>query len=252
MSRGRSGPYPDGMRAGAPAAVQVADGRICSRIVQTPSASPRSAPASAAPGSPRLYRLKGMRPDASAAPAAGDRKNSPYAVLTPATSRHKQSSCSVPIPGASWRAMPSTDPLSRIPWIGRAPAAPYFIDETGAPWTPIGQNDALTWPELAGSVPPPRPARGRAAPALAQGARGHLPAPDAGVLSPRAPVPRAPGRPLRPGHGPALGRPDRALREGGPARPARLPSTPSSSGGAGSTTRTTGPTAGPAPREPSS
>jgi hypothetical protein len=40
--------------------------------------------------------------------------------------------------------------LTRLPWIGRASAAPYFADETGAPWTPIGQNDALTWPELAG------------------------------------------------------------------------------------------------------
>jgi hypothetical protein len=37
-----------------------------------------------------------------------------------------------------------------LPWIGRAAGAPYFADETGAPWTPIGQNDAITWPELAG------------------------------------------------------------------------------------------------------
>ncbi|MVN75483.1 hypothetical protein GO988_04015 [Hymenobacter sp. HMF4947] len=31
-----------------------------------------------------------------------------------------------------------------------APAAPYFVTETGQNWTPIGQNDALTWPDLAG------------------------------------------------------------------------------------------------------
>ena len=36
-----------------------------------------------------------------------------------------------------------------LPWIQVAPDAPYFIDETGAPWHPIGQNDAITWPELA-------------------------------------------------------------------------------------------------------
>lgn len=37
-----------------------------------------------------------------------------------------------------------------LPWIGVAPDAPYFVDEDGAAWTPIGQNDAITWPELAG------------------------------------------------------------------------------------------------------
>jgi hypothetical protein len=37
-----------------------------------------------------------------------------------------------------------------LPWIGVASDAPYFIDEHGAPWTPVGQNDAITWPELAG------------------------------------------------------------------------------------------------------
>jgi len=40
--------------------------------------------------------------------------------------------------------------LTGLPWIERAPAAPYFIDDTGTPWTPIGQNDAISWPELAG------------------------------------------------------------------------------------------------------
>lgn len=35
-------------------------------------------------------------------------------------------------------------------WIERAPHAPYFIIETGQPWTPIGQNDAICWIEFAG------------------------------------------------------------------------------------------------------
>ena len=37
-----------------------------------------------------------------------------------------------------------------LPWIQAAPGAPYFVTENGAPWTPVGQNDAITWPELAG------------------------------------------------------------------------------------------------------
>jgi mannan endo-1,4-beta-mannosidase len=38
-------------------------------------------------------------------------------------------------------------PLS---WIQVAPDAPYFIDEQGAAFTPIGQNDAISWPDLEG------------------------------------------------------------------------------------------------------
>lgn len=37
-----------------------------------------------------------------------------------------------------------------LPWIKVAPDAPYFIDEEGRPFTPIGQNDAISWPELDG------------------------------------------------------------------------------------------------------
>ncbi|WP_426956567.1 hypothetical protein [Muricoccus radiodurans] len=37
-----------------------------------------------------------------------------------------------------------------LPWIQRAPGAPYFVTEDGAPWTPIGQNDAIAWPEFTG------------------------------------------------------------------------------------------------------
>ncbi|MDB5622184.1 MAG: hypothetical protein JWR39_747 [Devosia sp.] len=39
---------------------------------------------------------------------------------------------------------------AHLPWISVAPGAPYFVDDTGAPWTPIGQNDAISWPELNG------------------------------------------------------------------------------------------------------
>ena len=37
-----------------------------------------------------------------------------------------------------------------LQWISVAPGAPYFVDENGRDWTPIGQNDAISWPELAG------------------------------------------------------------------------------------------------------
>lgn len=41
---------------------------------------------------------------------------------------------------------------SPLPWIEVAPAAPYFVTEDGAAWTPIGQNDAISWREFAGLV----------------------------------------------------------------------------------------------------
>jgi hypothetical protein len=37
------------------------------------------------------------------------------------------------------------------PWIEVAPGAPYFQTDRGESWTPIGQNDAVTWPELEAS-----------------------------------------------------------------------------------------------------
>ena len=37
-----------------------------------------------------------------------------------------------------------------MPWVQAAPDAPYFRTEDGQPWTPIGQNDAITWPDFAG------------------------------------------------------------------------------------------------------
>jgi mannan endo-1,4-beta-mannosidase len=39
---------------------------------------------------------------------------------------------------------------TELPWIEVAPGAPYFRTERGESWTPVGQNDAVTWPELAG------------------------------------------------------------------------------------------------------
>jgi hypothetical protein len=42
--------------------------------------------------------------------------------------------------------------VSSLSWITVAPQAPYFITESGAAWTPIGQNDAIIWPELAGLI----------------------------------------------------------------------------------------------------
>ena len=35
-------------------------------------------------------------------------------------------------------------------WICKSADSPYFVNALGESWTPIGQNDALTWPELAG------------------------------------------------------------------------------------------------------
>ncbi|MFN7117765.1 MAG: hypothetical protein ACK4TA_13275 [Saprospiraceae bacterium] len=37
-----------------------------------------------------------------------------------------------------------------LPWIQVSPESPYFVTEQGETWMPIGQNDAITWPDLAG------------------------------------------------------------------------------------------------------
>jgi hypothetical protein len=45
----------------------------------------------------------------------------------------------------------STQELSpALPWIQVAPGSPYFMTEAGEAWTPVGQNDAISWPELSG------------------------------------------------------------------------------------------------------
>lgn len=35
-----------------------------------------------------------------------------------------------------------------LPWIEVAPGAPYFVTDRGAPWTPVGFNDSISWPDL--------------------------------------------------------------------------------------------------------
>lgn len=37
-------------------------------------------------------------------------------------------------------------------WIQRAHAAPYFVDESGRAWTPIGQNESITWSDFSGLI----------------------------------------------------------------------------------------------------
>jgi mannan endo-1,4-beta-mannosidase len=43
-----------------------------------------------------------------------------------------------------------TSAPSRLSWISVAPDAPYFVDGEGRDFTPIGQNDAISWVELEG------------------------------------------------------------------------------------------------------
>lgn len=40
-------------------------------------------------------------------------------------------------------------PAAPLPWVRAATNAPYFLTEHGGSWTPVGQNDAMSWPELA-------------------------------------------------------------------------------------------------------
>ena len=37
-----------------------------------------------------------------------------------------------------------------LPWIKTYPGHSYFFTETGDSWIPVGQNDAITWPDLQG------------------------------------------------------------------------------------------------------
>lgn len=41
-------------------------------------------------------------------------------------------------------------PPPLLPWIEVAKGSPYFVTDDGKDWTPIGQNDAITWPDLQG------------------------------------------------------------------------------------------------------
>jgi hypothetical protein len=45
---------------------------------------------------------------------------------------------------------PQVKSSTGMPWIEVAANAPYFVTDKGKSWTPIGQNDAITWPDLQG------------------------------------------------------------------------------------------------------
>lgn len=53
--------------------------------------------------------------------------------------------------GLQWEgpavSLPESPP-ARLPWIEISPSGCYFQTETGEPWTPIGQNDAISWTEF--------------------------------------------------------------------------------------------------------
>ncbi|HEY8618166.1 hypothetical protein [Phenylobacterium sp.] len=50
-----------------------------------------------------------------------------------------------------WPLAAAAEPAPRpLPWIRRAAGAPYFEDEAGQAFTPVGQNDAISWVELKG------------------------------------------------------------------------------------------------------
>ena len=51
---------------------------------------------------------------------------------------------------AEARAFAPAKAATGLPWIQVAPGAPYFMTDDGEPWTPIGQNDAISWVELNG------------------------------------------------------------------------------------------------------
>lgn len=50
------------------------------------------------------------------------------------------------------RVRPSPAPLAgaSLAWVQRAPGVPYFVLDDGTPWAPVGANESVTWPELAG------------------------------------------------------------------------------------------------------
>lgn len=44
----------------------------------------------------------------------------------------------------------SIRPATALEWVETRPGLPYFVTESGAAWTPIGDNNAINWPELNG------------------------------------------------------------------------------------------------------
>ncbi len=53
-------------------------------------------------------------------------------------------------PNPAIRGLSRENSSQGLQWIEVAPSAPYFITEGGEPWTPVGQNDAISWTELNG------------------------------------------------------------------------------------------------------
>ena len=54
-------------------------------------------------------------------------------------------------PGSPGPLAPGASPATALlPWVQVAPDSPYFVTEDGRPWTPIGQNDAISWVEFEG------------------------------------------------------------------------------------------------------
>jgi mannan endo-1,4-beta-mannosidase len=45
-------------------------------------------------------------------------------------------------------AAPEAPAGTALPWVQTRPGHPYFFTEDGRPWTPIGQNDAISWVEF--------------------------------------------------------------------------------------------------------
>ncbi len=54
-----------------------------------------------------------------------------------------------PVPVEDKKRLPHND--SSLSWIKVIKGSPYFVTEQGESWTPVGQNDAITWPDLAGA-----------------------------------------------------------------------------------------------------
>ncbi len=61
-----------------------------------------------------------------------------------------QQSLCFPVDDVSKEEEQLSKKIKELSWIKVAADAPYFITEEGNDWTPIGQNDAITWPELKG------------------------------------------------------------------------------------------------------
>lgn len=55
-------------------------------------------------------------------------------------------------PGGATIGLPVEEAIGSLPWVRLGPGRRYFETEDGEPFLIIGQNDALTWPELEGLI----------------------------------------------------------------------------------------------------